>query len=166
MSSPFERRAITVVRDIDSLRTGIGPELPQYVLPLDLGYVLRWTPGSLLLDDGRAVINASGGTPGAYLKVRDDDSGVNLTNTTPQTITIGGGSWYVIPAGTLMQNVVLVLDTTNAANGDRIDITRFDVGAWTVNVGGLVTMPASARSFVRVQFSSGAWVSRDSHLML
>ncbi len=168
------RRAITVVPSIAVLRTGPGPALAQYVFPLDGLGVYRWSPGTTATDDGRTVLNASGGFLGAYLLVRPaSDAGTNLPATAAQTLTLEGGAWYTIPAGTLTENIALTLDTANAVVGDCFEITRLDVSGFTVAIinggvgaGTLVTLPASARSFAKGCFNGTNYVIRDSHLML
>ncbi len=166
------RRAITVVPSAGHLQTGAGPALPEYVFPLDLGRVFRWSPDTNLDDDARTTLEASGGFPGVYIEVRAPDLGADLTSSASQTLTVGGGAWRRIPAATLSANVTLTLSTTNARSGDSISVTREDTGAFTVAfvndgpaLGTLVTMPVSAKSFVKVYFDGTDWVRRESHLM-
>ena len=73
-----ERRAITVVQSIENIRAQPGPFLEQYVLPLDMRGIFRWSLESALEDDGWAVLESSGGFPGAWLRVREDIKGENI----------------------------------------------------------------------------------------
>lgn len=168
------RRAITVVPSIAVLQTGPGPALAQYVFPLDGLGVYRWSPGTTATDDGRTTLNASGGFLGAYLLVRPaSDAGGDISASPAQTLTLAGGGWYTIPAGTLTEDIVLTLGTANAEAGDCFEITRLDVSAFTVTIvnggpaaGTLVTLPGSTRAFAKACFNGADCRLRDAHLML
>lgn len=172
----FPRRAITVVQGVDQLRTGRGPALIEYVELLDLGEVFRWSPEANLTDDGKNVITASGGFPGAYVRVRRavaGSQGADLTASAAQTLLTSQGELRRIPAATLTENIVLTLDPTNAAAPDLIEVSRFDVSAFTVAIvnggpaaGTLVTLPVSVRANAVAQFNGTDFVLRRSGLML
>lgn len=174
MTTP--RRAITVVQGVDQLRTGDGPALIEYVYLLDLGEVFRWSPGADLIDDGANAINASGGFPGAYVRVRRavaGSIGANITADAAQTLLTSEGELRRIPVATLTQNVALTLGTTNAAAPDIIEVSRFDVGAFTVTIvnggpgaGTLVTLPVSQRSNAVCQFNGTDFILRRSGPMI
>jgi len=158
-----ERRAITVVQSIENIRAQSGPFLEQYVLPLDMRGIFRWSLESALEDDGWAVLESSGGFPGAWLRVREDIKGENITGS--ETITISGKPYRRITS--LLSNATLTLSTTNAAAGDWILFVRADTTAYTVDIGGLVTMPVSVRSWATVYFNDqGAWEAGPSGLAL
>jgi hypothetical protein len=170
------RRAITVVEGVEQLRTGQGPALVEYVHLIDLGEVFRWSPGADLTDDGKNAINASGGFPGAYVRVRRavaGSQGANLTASVAQTLLTSEGELRLIPAATLSANIVLTMDPENAEAPDLIEISRFDVGAFTVAIvnggpaaGTLVTLPVSVRANAVVQFNGTNFILRRSGLML
>lgn len=154
-----------------------GPPVERYELPLDLGELFKFVVGSTLTADGVAVLGHSGGTAGRWVKVRRPDRGADLTElaTGNATITVGGKRWRTIPAATLTTNRTITLATTNAAEGDEIEITRLDTTANTVTVnngglggGTLVTLPVSARAWGRFYFNetSGNWLHRGSGLLL
>jgi hypothetical protein len=172
---PEDRRAVFARSTAAVVASEIGPELPHYVLPLDLGEIFRWVPGSELTPDGVAVLGYQGGSPGAWVRVRRPDKGDHLTGLASGnvTITVGEHWWRVIPAGTLTANRQVTLGITNASAGDTLDITRLDVGAYTVALvnggpatGTLCTMPVAARAWARLYFDGDNWLHRASGLML
>ena len=62
-------------------------------------------------------------------------------------------------ATTLTANRTVTLSTENAVEGiSRFRIVRTGLGAFTLNVGGLKTIPSATAAFVDVAFSGGAWV--------
>lgn len=159
---------------IAAMRADRAVPTERYAIPLDLPALFRWAVGSVLADDGFTVIVPTGGSSylGAWLRVREDDKGANLTSSTA-TLTVGGKRWRRIPTGTLTGNLSIALSTTNAAAGDWILITREDVGAFTVALtnsgpaaGTVVTLPVSARSKALVYFDGTNWLLRDSGLLL
>ncbi len=153
------RRALTVVQGIAQLRAGRGPALEEYLLPLDMPAVFRWALGSSLVDDGRTVLGYLGGFPGAWLRVREDIKGPDITGS--GAVTVGGNRLRFITA--LGADAALALSTTNAAPGDWIMFVRSDTSAHTVDIGGLVMMPASGRSWAMVYFSASlAWQAGPS----
>jgi hypothetical protein len=157
------RRAITVVQSIDNIRSQAGPFLEEYFYPLDLPALFRWSRDSALEDDGWSVLEMSGGFPGALLRVVEDIKGENITGS--ETITVGGKPYRRITA--LSANATLALSTTNARAGMKILFVRSDTSAYTVDIGGLVTMPVSVGSWVVVYFSdAGAWEAGPSGLSL
>lgn len=161
MTTP--RRAITVVQSIDNIRALAGPFLEQYLLPLDQPGIYRWSLESALQDDDWAVLEASGGMPGAWLRVAEDIKGDDITGSA--TITVGGKPYRRITA--LAANTTLTLSTTNATAGYKILFVRSDTSAYTVDIGGIVTMPVSVRSWAMVYFNAaGVWESGPSGLSL
>lgn len=166
-------QAIRVRPSAASVRSDQGPPVAHYALILDLpGAPFRFAAGSSAAEDGwTAIVPTGGGTAGAWLRCREADKGANITGTA--AITVGGKRWRRIAVGALSANATLTLSTTNAVEGDIIEFTRLDVGAYTVafvnggaGAGTLATMPVSARAFVSVYFDGTDWLLRDSHLML
>lgn len=169
---PERRRAATIYSTAEYLATLPGPDLERYAVPLDLGELFQWDPGSELTPDERAVLGHQGGTAGAWLRVRRPDLGANLGDA-DATLVVGGGAWRRIPAATLTANRTITLGTTNASAGDVLELTRLDVSAFTVSVvnggpgaGTLCTLPISARSWARLYFDGDNWLHRASGLML
>lgn len=158
----LRRAATVIIGGIAALRSQAGPYLAQYVIPLDVPALFRWSLGSALLDDGVTVLTGTGGFTGAWLRVREDIKGANITATAP--ITVGGNRLRYITA--LSADAALTLSTTNAVAGDWILFVRTDTSAYTVDVGGLVTMPVSVRSWALVYFNGTAWQAGPSGLSL
>ncbi len=157
------RRAITVVSaGVAALRSQTGPQLEQYVIPLDVPALFRWSLASALLDDGRTVLQGSGGFLGAWIRVRENIKGDDITG--DSAVAVGGNRYRRITG--LSGNATLTLSTTNAAAGDWILFVRSDTGAHTVDIGGLVTMPVSAKSWALVYFNGTSWEAGPSGLML
>ncbi len=163
MAAP--RRAVTVVSTRTALGATYGQPTERYAQCLD-GGLFRWTLNDTSTADGRVVIAATGGAVGRYKRVREDDQGAVLTDANA-TLQVGEGFWRRLPAATLSDNRTLTLGTTNAAAGDVIEITREDVGAYTVAVvnggpaaGTLLTFPVSEKWHARFYFDGTNWVAR------
>lgn len=60
-------------------------------------------------------------------------------------------------ATTLTANRTITLSTTNSVKGDRFRIVRTGLGAFTLAVGALKTIPSATAAFVWVQFDGTAW---------
>lgn len=60
-------------------------------------------------------------------------------------------------ATTLTANRVVTLSTANASNGSKFRIVRTGLGAFTLDVGGLQTIPASTAAIVDVEYDGAAW---------
>ncbi len=93
--------------------------------------------------------------------------GAALTDASP-TINIGDGGRRVLPASTLSANRTITLGTTSAVLGNVIEITRLDVGAFTVAVvnggagaGTLMTFAVSAREYASFRFDGTNWQLGD-----
>ena len=168
-------RLFAIIRNsIAHLRADTAREPEGYVIPVDVPALFRWVLGSTLADDGFTVIVPTGTSSylGAWIRVREDDKGTDLTSATT-SLTVGGKRWRRIPTGTLSANQTIALSTTTAAAGDWILITREDVGAYTVALtnsgpaaGTAVTLPVSARSWALVYFDGINWLHRASGLSL
>ena len=61
-------------------------------------------------------------------------------------------------ATTLTANRTVTLSTTNAIRGDTFRVIRTGLGNFTLNVGGLKTIPSATAAFVDVVFTGAAWV--------
>lgn len=61
-------------------------------------------------------------------------------------------------ATALTANRTITLSTTGAVNGDRFRIVRTGLGAFTLDVGGLKTLPAATASWAEVEYNGAAWV--------
>lgn len=58
---------------------------------------------------------------------------------------------------TLTTNRTVTLNTTDAINGNTFRIVRTGLGAFTLDVGGLKTIPSATAAFVDVSFNGTAW---------
>jgi len=77
---------------------------------------------------------------------------------TSQTLTVGTDATTQRWATTLTANRTVTLSTTGAINGDRFRIVRTGLGAFTLDVGGLKTVPSATAAWVDVEFTGSAWV--------
>lgn len=77
-------------------------------------------------------------------------------------IDIANGSVY--ECATLTANRTKTISTTGALEGARIKIRRRTADAFTLDVGGLITMPAVTKCTAIVRYTSGAWVLDDTWL--
>jgi hypothetical protein len=77
---------------------------------------------------------------------------------TSQTLTVGTDATTQRWATTLTANRTVTLSTTGAINGDRFRIVRTGLGAFTLDVGGLKTIPSATAAWVDVEFTGSAWV--------
>jgi hypothetical protein len=76
---------------------------------------------------------------------------------TSQTLTAGTDAPTQRWATTLTANRTVTLSTTGAVNGDRFRIVRSGLGAFTLDVGGLKTMPSATAAWADVEFDGSAW---------
>jgi hypothetical protein len=79
---------------------------------------------------------------------------------TNQTLTAGTDAKVQRWATTLTANRTVTLSTTGAADGDSFRVVRTGLGAFTLAVGALKTIPSATAAFVDVMYSSAvsAWV--------
>jgi hypothetical protein len=75
-----------------------------------------------------------------------------------QTLTAGSDAPIQRWATTLTGNRTVTLSTTGAANGDTFRIVRTGLGAFTLDVGGLKTIPSATAAWVDVAYDGSAWV--------
>ncbi len=76
---------------------------------------------------------------------------------TSQTLTAGTDAPTQRWATTLTADRAITLSTTGAVNGDRFRIVRTGLGAFTLDVGGLKTIPSATAAWVDVEFDGTAW---------
>jgi hypothetical protein len=73
------------------------------------------------------------------------------------TLTVGLDNPQQLFATVLTANRTVTLDTTFAVAGDTFRVTRTGLGAFTLDVGGLKTIPAGTAAFVDVTYNGVAW---------
>lgn len=73
------------------------------------------------------------------------------------TLVVGTDVWIQRFATNLTANRTVTLSSTNADDGDEWEIVRTGLGAFTLDVGGLKTIPNSTAARVVVRFYSGSW---------
>jgi hypothetical protein len=76
---------------------------------------------------------------------------------TSQTLTVGTDAPVQRWATTLSADRVVTLSSTGAVNGDTFRVVRTGLGAFTLDVGGLKTIPSATAAFVDVTFDGAAW---------
>jgi hypothetical protein len=59
---------------------------------------------------------------------------------------------------TLTDNRTVTLSTTSFLEGDSFRIVRTGLGAYTLDVGGLKTIPSATAAFVDITFNGTAWI--------
>jgi hypothetical protein len=156
---------MTSVLAIESDR---GQALTRYAVPIDRPRLYRWIPGDTSTPDHVKVLDHLGGIDGNWIESRCPDAGDDLTDD-DVTIDVGGNEWRVLPASTLSDNRTVTLGTTNAAEGDVLEITRLDAEAFTLTVtnggnagGDLFVLPASERWCCRAYFDGTDWIVRSA----
>lgn len=78
------------------------------------------------------------------------DANATLTAGTDETT-----QWW---ATTFTADRMITLSTIGAVNGDRFRIVRTGLGAFTLDVGGLKTIPSATAAWVDVEYTGSAWV--------
>lgn len=76
---------------------------------------------------------------------------------TSQTLTAGTDAPTQRWATTLTADRAITLSTTGAVNGDRFRVVRTGLGSFTLDVGGLKTIPSATAAWVDVEFDGSAW---------
>ena len=74
------------------------------------------------------------------------------------TLTVGSSNPIQQYATTLTANRTVTLDTTGAINGDTFRIVRTGLGAFTIDVGGLKTLPSATAAWCDVSYTGSAWM--------
>lgn len=144
----------------------------RYAYVQSLASLFSWNDDSTATADSVNTIAPTSGGVGRWMRVVEDTAGSSLSDA-DATIGVAGGKLYTLPASTLGANRTLTLDDAGAIAGDVIEITRLDVGAYTVTIvnggasaGTICTMPVSARSFAALRFDGSDWRALRSGLML
>lgn len=166
------RYAPTVIASIATIQASPGPLVEKVWMALGkLSRLYRWAYGSAATTDGVTVLAGSGGAEGRWILQRTPDKGANLTDA-DATIQVGEEFWRAMPVATLTANRAITLGTTNAAEGDILEITRLDVGAYTLAIinggagaGTLITMPVSSRYWAAFYFDGTNWSLRRGGAM-
>jgi len=141
----------------EALRTlHAGPSEPTNMVAYMLWF---YTTGSTLRQRNSAnsawidlLIVGASGVASTFDKVSADRGDANVT------LTVAGDSGIQRFATTLTANRTVTLSTTGAVNGNRFRIVRTGLGAFTLDVGGLKTIPSATAAFVDVSFNGTAWV--------
>lgn len=76
---------------------------------------------------------------------------------TDVTLVVGTDATTQPFATTLTGNRTVTLSTSNTWNGARFRVVRTGLGAFTLNVGGLKTIPSATAAFVDVMHNGTAW---------
>jgi len=94
---------------------------------------------------------------------RLDDAGDanDSVGDTDTTLTVDTDTTVQYYSTALTANRTITLDTTGARDGSQFIIYRTDGAAFTLDVGGLQTIPVSTDAVVTVQFNGTAWVLKD-----
>lgn len=74
------------------------------------------------------------------------------------SLTVGLSELVQRFASALTANRTVTLTATNAAKGARFRVVRSGLGAFTLDVGGLKTIPAGTAAIVDVEYNGSAWV--------
>lgn len=77
---------------------------------------------------------------------------------TSQTLVVGTDAPTQLWATALTANRVVTLSSVGAANGSRFRVVRSGLGAFTLDVGGLKTIPSATAAWADVEFTGSAWV--------
>lgn len=94
----------------------------------------------------------------ATTKVRELELVSSDRGDTSPTIAVGTDSMIQRFATTLTGNRTVTLSTTGAQNGDKFRIVRTGLGSFTLDVGGLKTIPSATAAYVDVHYNGSAWV--------
>ena len=77
---------------------------------------------------------------------------------TSQTLTAGTDATTQLWATELTADRAVTLSSTGAISGDRFRVVRTGLGAFTLDVGGLKTIPSATAAWAEVEFTGSAWV--------
>lgn len=89
-------------------------------------------------------------TPRKSIGADVGDANATLTAGTSETVQ----RW----ATALTANRTITLNTSNAIKGDTFRVVRTGLGAFTLDVGGLKTIPSATAAFADVEYDGAAWV--------
>jgi len=91
-----------------------------------------------------------------FIAKESDDTSPIQTVTGNQTLVVSGSRVYQYTAA-LTANVTITLSTSDAKAYDRIQIYRTGTGAYTIDIGGLVTTISALPFFAEVEFNGTSW---------
>jgi len=97
--------------------------------------------------------------PWARPDVSDDPN--DSVGDTDTTLTVDTDTTVQYYSTALTANRTITLDTTGAREGSQFTVFRTDGAAFTLDVGGLQTIPVSTDAVVTVNFNGTAWVLKD-----
>lgn len=115
--------------------------------------------------NGNTVLNPQGSitTHNAWLS---EYAGISATQgDANRTLTVGSSYKTSLWATALTANRTVTLSTTNAKQGDEFEVVRTGLGAFTLDVGGLKTIPNSTAAVVRTKFNGTAWLLTGYELL-
>jgi hypothetical protein len=157
------------------MQGGRGPQVIDYLIPLDRPRMYRWSDVSDDVDNAITAIRPQGGAAGAWLDVPEYDRGTDLTDASV-TIRPSGNRWRVLPAATLTTDRVLTLGAPTATEtfraGHCILITnQGQARVLTIVNGGpaagnVAVMPVTSRSWCLAMWDGTDWIHRASGLAL
>lgn len=134
--------------------------------PTKLTLILNGSPsGSSILDvDYCYAVEVVGS--GAASAVQSHSNAISADRGNASvTLTVGLDAPTQLFATTLTANRVVTLATTGVYNGARFKIVRTGLGAFTLDVGGLKTIPSATAAAVEVMHTGTAWVLTGYELL-
>ena len=132
-----ERRAATIMTNVAAMAADRGPAIVHHNIPQDAPVLFSWVPGSTATADNINVISHTGGTPGRWIRQREDIQGDDFSATASVSfVTIAKGRFRVLPATSPMTTVDSKwwFYNTGAVAGDIITVARLGLGTKTVTV--------------------------------
>jgi len=116
----------------------------------------------------RKVANGTAFVGGSFRQIGPTQAGVIYAlHVSPQisgdrgdvslTLTVGLDEQVQRFATSLTANRAVTLSTSGALNGDTFRIVRTGLGAFTIDVGGLKTIPSATAAYVDVTYDGTAW---------
>ena len=97
----------------------------------------------------------------AWSRSNEGDDANDSVGDTDTTLTVGTDTTVQYYKTALTANRIITLDTTGARIGSQFSIYRTDGTAFTLDVGGLQTIPASTDAIVTVEYNGSAWFLKD-----
>lgn len=98
-----------------------------------------------------------GGSPGTWRPIGYIESVSADRGDAAVTLVVGVDARTQRFATTLTANRVVTLSTAGAFDGDKFRVVRTGLGAFTLDVGGLKTIPSATAAFVDVAYDGTAW---------
>lgn len=114
-----------------------------------MSLTLRSTKGSALthteMDNNFLALQ-----PKETISADNGDASITLTSGTSDPVQLFSTA--------LTANRTITLSTTDALEGDKFRIVRTGLGAFTLDVGGLKTMPSATAAWCDVHYDGAAWI--------